>query len=273
LVKNFKWPVNGTASEAYERYIVPAWMGEWAQLLVDSAIIAPGNKVLDVACGTGVAARKAARLTGTAGKVTGLDADKQMLGAAKRFAQKEDMDLIEWCHGDAASMPLNANGYDVVLCQQGLQFFPDKIAALKEMYRVLAPNGRIALSIWRSLDRCPFLAVLEETLGNHLGYDFRTGFRASCSLFDPSEIRKILGNAGFHNIRIRMASLVSRYPSLENFLPGYLSVFPFIVTEILNMKKDVREKMFLEINKSLQVYSDDFGLAAPMESHIITAAT
>lgn len=271
-MKASKWPVNGTASEAYERYIVPAWMGEWAQLLVDSAIIETGSNVLDVACGTGVAARKAARLIGAAGKITGLDADKQMLGAAKQFALQEDIHLIEWCHSDATSMPFNENDYDVVLCQQGLQFFPDRLAALKEMYKVLAPNGRIAISVWRSLERCPFLAVLAETLGSYLGDSFRAAFWTSCSLFDPNEIREIVGKAGFHNIRIRMESIVSRYPSLENFLPGYLSVFPFIVSEIVNMPDDAREKMFMEINRSLQVYIDDYGLAAPMESHIITAA-
>jgi ubiquinone/menaquinone biosynthesis C-methylase UbiE len=271
LIKESRWPINGTASEAYERYIVPAWMGEWAQLLVNTARVETDDKVLDVACGTGVAARKAARLIGAGGKVVGLDADKAMLDAAKQFAQKEDIHLIEWHQSDAVSMPFNDNEYDVVLCQQGLQFFPDRLAALKEMYRVLIPNGRIAISVWRALERCPFLAILGNALGSYLGDSFRTAFNASCSLFDREEIRESIGKAGFQDINIRLESRISRYPSLENFLPGYLSVFPFIVSEIVNMTNNERTNMFKEINRSLQIYSDDYGLAVPMESHIIIA--
>ncbi|MBI5590760.1 MAG: class I SAM-dependent methyltransferase [Deltaproteobacteria bacterium] len=271
MVKKSGWPVNGTASEAYERYIVPAWMGEWAQLLVDSARIDIGNKVLDVACGTGVVARKAARLIGADGKVAGLDADKAMLIAAKQFAEKEDIYPIEWYHSDAISMPFGKNEYDVVLCQQGLQFFPDRLAALQEMFRVMVPNGRIAISIWRSLDRCPFLAVLADVIGTYLGAHLTTGFHASCSLFDREEIRDMLSSTGFHDNYIRLESRVARYPSLEEFLSGYLSVFPFIVAKIVEMADEERVKMFSEINRSLQVYVDDYGLAAPMESHIIIA--
>jgi ubiquinone/menaquinone biosynthesis C-methylase UbiE len=272
VVKEFGWPVNGTSSEAYERYIVPAWMGEWAQLLVDSAGVDSGNKVLDVACGTGVAARKAARLIGADGKVAGLDADKAMLSAAKRFAASEDIHLIEWYHSDVISMPFRKNEYDVVLCQQGLQFFPDRLAALQEMFRVMVPNGRIAISVWRSLERCPFLAVLADAIGKYLGANLMTAFYASCSLFDREEIRDNLSSTGFHDISIRLESRVARYPSLEEFLPGYLSVFPFIVAKIVEMADEERVKMFSEINRSLQVYVDDYGLAAPMESFIITAS-
>lgn len=271
MVIKSTWQVNGTAPEAYERYIVPAWMGEWAQLLVDSARVNIGNKVLDVACGTGVVIRKAARLIGTDGRVAGLDADKAMLSTAKQFAEQEDIHSIEWYQSDVTSMPFRENEYDIVLCQQGLQFFPDRLAALQEMFRIIIPNGRIAISVWRSLDRCPFLAILADILGKYFGNNLMACFYASCSLFDREEIRDIVSTAGFNKISIRVESRVARYPSLETFLPGYLSVFPFIITKIAEMAEEDHVKMFRDINRSLQVYIDDYGLAAPMESHIITA--
>ncbi|WP_320045576.1 methyltransferase domain-containing protein [uncultured Desulfobacter sp.] len=130
-----------------------------------------------------------------------------------------------WYQSDAASVPFDENEFDVVFCQHGLQFFPDRLAALKEMYRVLIPNGRIAVSVWRALDRCPFLAILGDVLGRYLGESFRAAFNASCLLHDREEIRETIGNAGFHDINIRLELSVSRYPSLDDFLPGYLFIF------------------------------------------------
>ncbi|MDR3541677.1 MAG: class I SAM-dependent methyltransferase, partial [Desulfosporosinus sp.] len=88
------WPLDETAPEAYERYIVPAWMGQWAQSLIEQAEIKPGNRILDIACGTGIVARKSAHLAGTNGYVAGLDADKNMLQAAKRFAERDGVSSI-----------------------------------------------------------------------------------------------------------------------------------------------------------------------------------
>ncbi len=241
------------------------------QALVESAKVGRGDRVLDVACGTGVVARKASRLIGTSGNIAGLDADRAMLSAAKKFADREDIHPIEWYQGDAASMPFKESEYDIVLCQQGLQFFSDRLAALYEMFRVMVPSGIIAISVWRSIDRCPFLAVLSDVIGAYLGVNLTAGFYASCSLYDREEIRDILNNTGFHDIYIRLESRVARYPSLKEFLPGYLSVFPFVANKIDEMANEERTKMFGDIIRSLKIYIDDYGLAVPMESHIITA--
>jgi len=264
------WPLDGTAPEAYERYIVSAWMGQWAQALIEQAEIKPGNRILDVACGTGIVARKSAYIVGTNGYVAGLDADKNMLQAAKRFAEREGVSLIDWHQGDATCIPLSKGKYDVVLCQQGLQFFPDRLKALQEMYRIMLQGGRLALSVWRSLDRCPFLAVLADVIGRYLGVQSTAAFYASCSLSNREELRKLLTSAGFQDIRIRLEVQVARFPSFDEFLPGYISIFPF-AAKIAAMEIEEREKMFSDITKSLQVYTDDYGLAAPMECHVITA--
>jgi ubiquinone/menaquinone biosynthesis C-methylase UbiE len=266
-----EWQMNSTGPEAYERYIVPAWMGEWAQALVETGGIGPGKRVLDVACGTGIVARKAIPLVGSSGKVAGLDANRGMLRVAKQFAELEDMHAIEWHQGNASCLPFNRAEYDVVLCQQGLQFFPDRTVALREMARVMVPGGRLAISVWRSLDRSPFLAVLADVIGRYLGADSTALFHASCSLADREELRTLLSNAGFRDIRIRLEVKMARYPSLAEFLPGYLSVFPF-AAEVAVMKDADRTEMFRRMSTSLSDYMDDYGLAAPMESHVITAS-
>lgn len=110
--------LSGTGPEAYERYIVSAWMGEWAQVLVDIAEVRPGARLLDVACGTGVVARKAAPLAGPGGRVVGLDYNREMIRAAKHFAKLDGMDGLEWRQCDAASMPFG-NGAAVSRSQPG----------------------------------------------------------------------------------------------------------------------------------------------------------
>jgi ubiquinone/menaquinone biosynthesis C-methylase UbiE len=246
-------------------------MDEWAKTLIEKAEIRSGNRALDVACGTGIVARRSARLVGPDGNVAGLDADKEMLRAARQFAECEGLTSIEWYHGDATCIPSRAAEYDVVLCQQGLQFFLDKSKALREMFRVMVPGGRLAISVWRSLDRCPFLAVLADAIERSLGGRFTSAFHASCSLSDREELRNLLASAGFEEIQVRLEARMARYPSLRDFLTGYISIFPF-AGEIAAMTPKDRQEMFDYITKSLLAFTDDYGLAAPMECHIVTAS-
>jgi len=270
MKRTLDWKVGNKGSEAYERYIVPAWMGEWAEALVAIGGVESGQRVLDVACGTGIVARKAARLVGSSGRVDGLDAIKEMLNAARQCAERGGMQAIGWHQGDASRMPFDSEEYDVVLCQQGLQFFSDRPAALREMSRVLVPGGRLAISVWRSLDRCPFLAVLADAVGSYLGADAAALIHASCSLADREELRTLLNNAGLRGIHIRLEVRVARYSPFSEFLPGYLSVLP-IFPAIAAMPDQDRVDMIQRIVASLHNYMDDGGFAAPMESHVVTA--
>ncbi|MDR3436773.1 methyltransferase domain-containing protein [Telmatospirillum sp.] len=266
-----EWRITNTGPEAYERYIVPAWMGEWAGDLVQTGGVRPGKRVLDVACGTGVVAREALKAAGAGIDVTGVDMDEGMLRAAERFAARDGLGAIDWRRGEATRIPADPATYDIVFCQQGLQFFPDRPAALREMARVMRPGGRLALSVWRSLDRSPFLAVLADILGRRFGAGAAAVFHASCALTDRESLRTLVRDAGFHDIHIRIEAKVARYPSLTDFLPGYLAVFP-IATAIAAMNDAARAELFEQMVTSLASYVDDDGLAAPMESHVLTAS-
>lgn len=135
-----QFQVSGNAAEHYERYIVPTIFIPWSTDLLERAALQPGERVLDVACGTGVVARHAAQQVGSDGTVTGLDLNPVMLEVARTQAASSDA-VVEWHQGDAGALPFDDAAFDVVLCQQGLQFFPDKVKALREMHRVLVPGG------------------------------------------------------------------------------------------------------------------------------------
>jgi ubiquinone/menaquinone biosynthesis C-methylase UbiE len=138
------WQFVGSVPENYERYLVPNIFRPWAEDLVEIAALRPGERVLDIACETGIVARTAARKLGGSGSVVGLDLSAPMLAAARAAAAAESV-AVEWWEGSAVNLPLGDAAFEVVFCQQGLQFFPDRVSALREIYRVLTPGGRLVL--------------------------------------------------------------------------------------------------------------------------------
>jgi ubiquinone/menaquinone biosynthesis C-methylase UbiE len=122
---------------------------EWAPRVCKAAALLPGNKILDVACGTGVLAREAARCVQPGGMVTGLDRNEVMLTVARRVAPG-----IEWRQGRAEALPFPDGSFDAVVSQFGLMFFEDREGALREMWRVLKPGGRLAVAVGRA-GACP----------------------------------------------------------------------------------------------------------------------
>ena len=185
MAKESGFQLSGSAPEAYENVWVPAMMGQCAQDLVGCANIKVGNKVLDVACGTGVVARIAAKLVGTDGKVTAMDLNKGMLDVARNFAEKQKITKIEWQQEDATSMSFDDGSFEVVLCQQGLQFMPDRSAAMSEMSRVLVSGGRLALSVWRAPS--VFSVAFGMTMDTYFGEGTSAPWQAAFSLSDRDE--------------------------------------------------------------------------------------
>ena len=270
-LKPFAWGLKTGGPELYEQYIVPVWMAEWAQVLINASNICQGKQVLDVACGTGIVARKVVVLVGSKGRVAGLDTNEGMIHVAEKCAIQEGKPEIEWYHNDVCHMPFSRGEFDTVLCQQGLQFFPDRITALREMARVLAPGGRLVVSIWSTLDRFSFLADILDLVGRFCKSGSRDTFRVSCSSFTGREdLRSLLRDAGFCNIHIRTEVIVARHPSLAEFLPAYLLLTPF-AEDIALMTEEERTRMLASTMKVLEAYLDDDGLAIPSENNIITA--
>jgi SAM-dependent methyltransferase len=154
MAQKEQWQVSGSAPEVYEAELVPAIFGAWAPVVVDLCDPRPGERVLDLACGTGVVARLAARRVGPTGRVVGVDPNPRMLAVARAgVAPEPGAAPVEWRQAGAEALPLADAGFDVVCCQLGLQFFIDRPVALREMHRVLAPGGQLALMVWRSIDR------------------------------------------------------------------------------------------------------------------------
>src|SRR5690348_1294019 len=131
------YQLSGDAPSAYARFAGKI-MGTWTDQLILSAECQDGDRVLDVACGTGLVASRVNLVSRKLCSVVGIDLNEAMLNVARHNSQ------IEWHQGNAMELPFEADSFDVVLCQQGLQYVPDRAAAMKEMARVLVPGGRLA---------------------------------------------------------------------------------------------------------------------------------
>jgi ubiquinone/menaquinone biosynthesis C-methylase UbiE len=263
------WQLSGNAPEAYERYIIPALFGEWAQDLIETAALRGGERVLDLACGTGVAARYAASVVGRTGQVVGVDVNEGMLSMARTVPPPPGT-AMKWQQGDAAALPLPTAAFDVVLCQQGLQYFPQRAAALQEIARVLVPGGRLVFSVWRPLERQPFFVALVDALESHVSADVSALQRAAFTLGDADELRRLLTAAGFRTPYLRLVVKLMRAPSLAEYLPGFLAATP-MAGAVAAMDEAARTALFQDLQGRLRPYVDDTGLAVPMECHVVVA--
>jgi ubiquinone/menaquinone biosynthesis C-methylase UbiE len=168
-----------SAMQAYEDVLVPRLFTPWARLLLDRLDLQPGEAVLDVACGPGSLTRPAAIEVGPAGRVAGVDLSAAMLAIALAKPKLPRAAAIEYHHAPADRLPVDDGRFDVATCQQGLQFFPNPSAALREMRRAMRPDGRVAIAVWTEIDHSPPFAALEgavrEVAGDELADRYRSG--------------------------------------------------------------------------------------------------
>jgi SAM-dependent methyltransferase len=164
-----------------------------------------------VACGTGVVARLAAARVG-GGRVAGLDLNAGMLAVARSLPAGAGAP-VEWHEASALDLPFPAAAFDLVLCQFGLMFFPDRSAALREMRRVLGPGGRLALNVYGPLGHNPAARALADALDRHLGPRASAPKRAEHALADAGELQGLVAGAGFRDARVRTATLRVRFPT------------------------------------------------------------
>jgi ubiquinone/menaquinone biosynthesis C-methylase UbiE len=213
---------SGNPPANYERFFVPAIGAPLATDLIRLAALRPGERVLDVACGTGVVARLASRQIGPTGTVAGLDVNPGMLAVA-RSATPHEMP-IEWHEASAEAMPFPDGSFDVVLCQMGLQFMPDKHAALREIRRVLIRGGRLILNVPGPTPR--LFTIMREVLARHIGAVAAGFVNHVFSLHDMADIQDLVSGAGFHDVSVESDGKPLRLPAPEEFLWQYVHSTP-----------------------------------------------
>ena len=256
--------ISAEAALAYEAAFVPAFFEQWVPLLLDGASVRPGLSVLDVACGTGVVARYAADRVGEQA-VTGLDANEAMLAVARRVRPG-----ITWRHGDTADLPFPDDSFDVVLCQMALMFFPDPMQAVREMTRVTAAGGVVAINVPAALaDQEAFAAFVDVVAGyaSPEAANLLTGYFA-CGNLD--RLTGLLTAAGLVDVTARTELGRYRSPSIDVAVTTEVESTPLL--------ERIDEQTYARIRADARVVwrtyvTADGALSAPFTSHVVTGRT
>ena len=251
------------AANAYEALFVPALFRQWASKVADAAAIRGGQRVLDVACGTGILAREAGSRVGATGHVVGLDPNPGMLAVATQLAPG-----VEWREGVAESLPFADGHFDAVVSQFGLMFFRDRRQALQEMKRVLAAGGMLVVAVWNSLDQIPaygsLVALLEKTAGSRAA----DALRAPFVLGDRKRLGVLASEAGIEPAAIETHQGVAEFPSIramvEADLRGWLPVMGVLLPE------DQIEAILEQSERALASYvTAGERMAFPISAHLL----
>jgi SAM-dependent methyltransferase len=258
-----RWQVSTDAAEVYESCFVPAIFGAWAGRVADAAGLTTGNRVLDVGCGTGVLAREALKRVGQDGQVVGLDLNQGMLAVATRAEPK-----IEWRQGDAASLPFEDASFDAVISQFALMFFADRVAALSQMWRTLAPAGRLALAVWAPLARARGYQILANVAAQQCGDKAAGVLSAPFVLGDRAELAKLFAASGISGFEITVHEGSARFPSVKELVRIEVKGSPLAET----LDDAAIDTLAAKSERALAEFVVPSGeIVMPLDAHIITA--
>jgi len=254
----------GNGPKIYEEVMVPLWFGRWAEALIDQASLRASERVLDVACGTGVTTRLAKSKVGPRGKVDGLDINAPMLAKAQDLAGQLD---IQWIESDVCGSGLPSEGYDVILSQHGYHYFPEKPKALKEFLRILAPGGRLALSIWDG--HSPYTQALCAAVERHISPEIAAKQRSQRQTPSAEQLRQQVCAQGFSDVTVHRQELMIDVPLAPDFVPMHLASMP-IAGAFLALVEDAQKALVQKVAEELAEYVVGDRLVYPDAVHVVT---
>jgi SAM-dependent methyltransferase len=252
-------------ARAYEELHVPALFGQWCDRMLVAARVRPGQRVLDVACGTGILARHALTRVGPSGSVAGVDPGPGMLAVAREKAPD-----IDWRHGTAESLPFPDDSFDAVVSQFGMMFFTDRSQAVHEMTRVLVPGGRLAVAVWDRLEASEAYAVEVDLLDRMAGPAAADALRAPFVLGDADALAALFESSGADDVRVTTHLGTARFPSVramvEADLRGWLPIMRVCLDE-----ETIDNVLAAAEREFAQYVTESGGVVFGSPAHIVTA--
>jgi ubiquinone/menaquinone biosynthesis C-methylase UbiE len=266
------------APSQYERQVAPL-MAPFVALVVERAAPRPGQTVVDLACGTGFVTRAIAPRVGPSGRVVGVDLNGAMLAVARRASRAAvpatggdapgPPAIPLWVQAAAGALPFPAGSIDALVCQQGIQFFPDLDAAMADAGRVLRPAGRLVATAWPPAERNPYFAAQFAALEHVLGAGPVAGFRVAMS-GDPAAVVAALTAAGFAEVEAETVEAEVTLPPLHDFAARHLAVLP--VAPALGARPGgFAEAGRLVVEAMADRLAPDGSLTMPFASLLVTA--
>jgi SAM-dependent methyltransferase len=262
-------------AQMYEEFFVPAIFAPLSRLVLAAAAPAAGERVLDLACGTGIVARQVAPLVGERGSMVGLDLRPGMVAMARSLPAPAGA-AVRWVEGDATALDFPDGSFELVICQQGLQFFGDRAAALRGIRRVLVDGGRAVIACWREVAPDSPMRGIAEAEVRHLG-EFGVTMEDAMkpfSLGDAGELRRLLADAGFTQVELEEHLIEARFPDpdrfIENVESAYAAVMPHFAADPAKFR-DFVAKITAETRYLVRQATRDGFVVSPSRTHIAIA--
>ena len=261
------------SAEVYEQFFVPGIFRYWTPQLLRRALPKPNQNVLDVACGTGIVARSIVPLLGKSGRVVGLDINPAMMEVAcRQFA--DHCEYIEWREGRAEQMPFGDQEFDLVTCQQGMQFFKDRAQAAREMRRVLKPGGRAVIEVWQPLKKQSvyhaFFNVIADVFRVNIA-EITTPF----SFGNPDDLKLLLTGAGFRKVQVEEITQEVRFEDTNRFVALTVSAAGAVVPAFAALDQAAQSDLMEKASCEMAAYIDEMTvngvLVFPTVANIATA--
>lgn len=267
-------PLAKNPAEMYEHYFVPAMFRPWVSILLRHAALQPQERLLDLACGTGIVAREAAPVVGPQGLVVALDINPAMLAVARSLPQPPGA-VVQWQEGSAMDLPFPDGAFDIVLCQHGLQFFPDRAAGVREMHRVLAPGGRVRVIVLQSLALHPVFDALMHSVASHLALPL-SAVITPFALSEVAALRTLFSSAGFRSVDIIPETTTVRFPEPERFVALAVTSSAAAVPAFAQLDAPERaallEAVRADVESTVLAYRVGDVITFPMHAYVVAAA-
>jgi ubiquinone/menaquinone biosynthesis C-methylase UbiE len=216
----------GSIPLAYDRYLGPLLFDPHATRLVAQLELSGIGAALELACGTGILTRRLRRALPAAAQLTATDLNEPMLEHARARTAEAGLSGVAWRQADAQELPFVEGSFDLVVCQFGVMFFPDKLRALREARRVLRPGGRLAFSTWLSLAENPAPRIARDTITRFFASDPPTFYDMPFGFHDQGAIGELLRQARFQEVAFERVELQGQSPSAADAARGFVTGNP-----------------------------------------------
>jgi ubiquinone/menaquinone biosynthesis C-methylase UbiE len=257
----------GSVPAKYDRLMVPLIFQAYADELARRAARLGPSHILETAAGTGVVTEALHRALPDA-QIVATDLNPPMLEvAARRFGA----DDVRFLAADALDLPFDEGSFDLVVCQFGAMFFPDKVRGHSEARRVLRDGGTYLLAIWDRIERNPMSDAVQRTLIEEFPDDPPLFMkRGPFGYSDPQQIDRDLRAAGFDRVEVDTVELRSRSPSAREAATALCYGTP-MSTEVEDREPGAIDRVFERAEQALRAYEGPGGVEAPISAHIVIA--
>jgi ubiquinone/menaquinone biosynthesis C-methylase UbiE len=255
------------AAEIYETQSVSSMFRSLAEKTIDLSTIDSDDVILDVACGTGIIGRVIHSKFPQIQRLVGTDLNHGMLEVAKKVTSTNSKNF-EWYKSDVTDMPFSDKSFTLIFCQQGLQFFPNKSAALLEIFRILKPRGRLVLTVWSEVS--PLFQAFANVIKEELGKEVAEEALAPFSFKNLDVISSLIKEAGFTNLECKKLTVNRKVDANATAIRSQLGANP-VWGKLENMEAQKRSNIMEQVRVSLFQYSEDGVLFIPQVTHHIIA--